>query len=225
MLVVADQGSVGVRRQGGLSSSGQAEEECDVSVLALVCGRVQGKDVVLDGSLVEHDGEDSLLHLAGVLGSENDHLLLGKVDGHRGAGGHAFGVSVSWEGAGVVDRVVGVEVLQLLARGADEHVAHEERMVGTGANHPHPDSVLLIPSRIAVDDVDAISRVQVVNCSLTVDFPDLTPIHVSATGVQIYDNVVGFLCGRNRNDLSSVIGKVGCRGRFRGASRGVALHG
>ena len=44
---------------------------------------------------------------------------------------------------GVVDGVVGVEVLKLLAGRADEHVAHEKRVIGAGANGLHLDPVRL----------------------------------------------------------------------------------
>jgi len=84
VLVVADQSAVGVGRQSGFTSTGQTEEQSDVAVLALVGRGVQGQDVVLDGALVEHDGEDALLHLTGVLGAKDDHLLLGEVDGDGG---------------------------------------------------------------------------------------------------------------------------------------------
>lgn len=173
VLVVTDEGAVGVGREGGLAGAGETEEEGDVAVLALVGRGVEGQDVVLDGALVEHDGEDTLLHLARVLGTEDDHLLLGKVDGDRGARGHTLSVAVGGEGTGIVDGVVGVEVLELLARGTDEHVAHEEGMVGAGADNADLDAVLLVPAGIAVNDVDAISGVEVVDGTLTVDLPDL----------------------------------------------------
>ena len=118
-------------------------------------------------------GLANLLHLTGVLSSKNNHLLIGKVDGHRGARGHTLGVSVGREGTGIVDGVVGVEVLQLFAAGANEHVAHEERMVGTGADDSDADAVLLIPAGITVDDVDAIPGVEVVDSTFAVDLPDL----------------------------------------------------
>jgi hypothetical protein len=46
-------------------------------------------------------------------------------------------------------------------------------MVGTGADNTHPDAVALVPAGEAIDDVDAVSGVEVINCSLTVDSPDL----------------------------------------------------
>lgn len=174
VLVVTDEGTVGVGGQGRLAGARQAEEERDVAVLALVGGRVQRQDVVLDGHLVEEDGEDTLLHLAGVLGTQDDHLLLGEVDGHRGGRGHALGVAVGGEGAGIVDGVVGVEVLELLTRRADEHVPHEQGMVGAGADDTDADAVLLVPAGIAVHDVDAVTGVEVVDGTLAVDLPHLS---------------------------------------------------
>lgn len=66
-----------------------------------------------------------------------------------------------------------MEVLQVFSLRSDEHVAHEESMVGTSTDNPDSDAVLLVPSCEAVDDIDAVSCVQVINSSLSVDFPDL----------------------------------------------------
>ena len=59
VLVVTDQGTLGVGREGGLASAGETEEDGNVAVLALVGGRVKGKDVVLDRHLVVEDSEDT----------------------------------------------------------------------------------------------------------------------------------------------------------------------
>lgn len=173
MLVVTDQGSVGVGGESGLAGTRQTKEEGDIAVLALVGGGVKGQDVVLDGHLIEEDGEDTLLHLTGVLSAEDDHLLLLEVDGNGGARGHTLSVSVGGEAAGVVDSVVGVEVLELLARGSDKHVSHEEGMIGAGADDTDADAVLLVPAGEAIDDVDAVSGVEIIDSTLTVDLPDL----------------------------------------------------
>lgn len=134
---------------------------------------MQGQHVVLDGHLVEEDGEDALLHLAGVLGTEDDHLLLSKVNGDGGARGHAFGEAVGREGSGIVDGVVGVEMLELLGRRADEHVSHEQGMIGAGTDDSNADSVLLVPAGIAIDDVYPCSRIEIVDSAFAIDFPDL----------------------------------------------------
>jgi hypothetical protein len=46
-------------------------------------------------------------------------------------------------------------------------------MVGAGADDAHLDAVLLVPAGVAIDDVDAVPGVEVVDGTLTVDFPDL----------------------------------------------------
>jgi len=54
-------------------------------------------------------------------------------------------------------------------------------MVGTRADDANLDAVLLVPAGIAVDDVDAIPGVEVVDGTLAVDLPDLfTQTRVSA---------------------------------------------
>jgi hypothetical protein len=60
VLVVADQGTLGVGRECCLASARETEEHGDVSVLTLVGGGVKGEDVVLDGHLVVKNSEDSL---------------------------------------------------------------------------------------------------------------------------------------------------------------------
>jgi hypothetical protein len=134
---------------------------------------VESQDVVLDGHFIEEDSEDTLLHLTGVLSTEDNHLLLGKVDGDGGGRGHTLGEAVGGEGTGVVDHVVGVEVLKFLTLGADKHVAHEQGVVGTGANNPDLDTVALIPAGVTINNVNAVTGVEVVDSTFTVDPPDL----------------------------------------------------
>jgi hypothetical protein len=52
-------------------------------------------------------------------------------------------------------------------------------MVGTGADDTHADPVLLIPASVTVNDVDAVTGVEVVDSTLTVDLPDLRANYVS----------------------------------------------
>ena len=59
VLVVTDQGALGVCGESGLASTGETEEDGNVTVLALVGGRVKGKDIVLDRHLVVEDSEDT----------------------------------------------------------------------------------------------------------------------------------------------------------------------
>ena len=179
VLVVTDQGTLGIGRQSRLTRTRETEEDGDIAILALVGRGVKSEDVVLHGHLVEEDGEDTLLHLTGVLGSQDDHLLLGEVDGDGGGRGHTLSEAVGGERTGVVDDIVGVEVLELLGRGADEHVAHEEGMVGASADNTDADAVSLIPAGETINDVDAVAGVEVVDSTLTVDPPDLWGERVS----------------------------------------------
>lgn len=64
-------------------------------------------------------------------------------------------------------------MLKLFPRRANEHVPHEEGMVGSGADDPDIDTVTLVPSCEAIDNIDTIPGIQVVDCAFSVDFPDL----------------------------------------------------
>ena len=93
-----------------------------------------------------HDGEDTLLHLTGVLGTKDDHLHPLEVDLDARGRAHALGEAVRGELAGVVDDKVGLAKVGKLRLGrADEHVVHEEGVVGAGADHADLDAVLGIP--------------------------------------------------------------------------------
>ena len=62
---------------------------------------------------------------------------------------------------------------ELLPRGADEHIPHEERVVGPCADDTDIESVSLIPAGESVDDVNATSGIEIVNGALSSDAPDL----------------------------------------------------
>jgi hypothetical protein len=47
-------------------------------------------------------------------------------------------------------------------------------MVGACADDTDADAVSLIPAGIAIDNIDAVTSVEVVNSTFTVDTPDLT---------------------------------------------------
>jgi hypothetical protein len=53
-------------------------------------------------------------------------------------------------------------------------------MVGTGADDAHANTVLLVPASIAIDNVDTVAGVEVVDSTLTVDLPDLFEMILSA---------------------------------------------
>lgn len=173
VLVVTNKRTLGVSGKSSLASSGKAEEDRHITLLALVGRRMKSQYVVLDWHLVEEHSEDTLLHLTSILGAEDDHLLFSEVDGDGGSRGHTGGVSVGWEGTSVVNDIVGVEMFEFLDGRTDKHVAHEQSMVSTGTDDSDSNSVAFIPSCKAIDDVDAVSCVQVVNGTFSVDSPHL----------------------------------------------------
>lgn len=54
-------------------------------------------------------------------------------------------------------------------------------MVGPGANNTDANAVTLVPASISIDDIDAVSCVQVIDSTLTVDTPDLEETIPSVT--------------------------------------------
>jgi hypothetical protein len=66
-----------------------------------------------------------------------------------------------------------MEVFKLFPRGSDQHVAHEESMVGASAHHADAYPVALVPASVSINDIDAVSGVEVINGTFTVDAPDL----------------------------------------------------
>mmetsp|Transcript_83650 Transcript_83650/g.269599 ORF Transcript_83650/g.269599 Transcript_83650/m.269599 type:complete len:474 (+) Transcript_83650:729-2150(+) len=175
VLVVADEVPLGVGTQGRLACSAEAEEDGDVVVLPDVRRGVQrqgafrGRKVALGHQRhqVVHDSEYTLLHLTRILRAEDHHLSALEGDGNRGRRGHALSLAVAWEHTGVEDHeglhLARLEVCELLLSGRHQHVLHEERMVGTGGDHADRYSVVLVPTAIAVHDVQALARVQVVD--------------------------------------------------------------
>lgn len=47
-------------------------------------------------------------------------------------------------------------------------------MVGSGADDPYPNTISLVPTSIAIDHIDSVAGVQVVDGTLPIDFPDLS---------------------------------------------------
>mmetsp|Transcript_61828 Transcript_61828/g.191547 ORF Transcript_61828/g.191547 Transcript_61828/m.191547 type:complete len:276 (-) Transcript_61828:180-1007(-) len=122
---------------------------------------------------VVHDGEDALLHLAGVLRAQDHHLLPLEGHGDRGGGRHALGLPVAGEDARVENheglvRACPLKQVELVLRRRHQHVLHKERMVGARGDHPYGHAVALLPAAEAVDDVELLLQVQVVHRALAV---------------------------------------------------------
>jgi hypothetical protein len=111
--------------------------------------------------------------LTGIFRAEDDHLLIGKVDSNGRRRSHTASVPIGGESASIVNDVVRVEVLQVLSRRADQHITHEEGMVGASTHDTDAYPVTLVPAGKSIDDIDAVPGVEVVNGALAVDAPDL----------------------------------------------------
>ena len=65
---------------------------------------------------------------------------------------------------GVVDGEVRLaEVRQFLLRRPDEHRVHEQRVIGTRADDAHLDAILRVPAGEAVEAVEPLAGVEVVD--------------------------------------------------------------
>lgn len=141
----------------------------------------------LDGLKIVHDREDTLLHLTGILGTEDDHLHSLEVDPDGGGGSHTGGESVGRELASIVDDEIGfAEIFEFLRSWSNEHVVldiklevawaagkeithHEEGVVGSGSNDSDLDSVFGIPAGETIEDIDIFSGIEVVDSSFSVN--------------------------------------------------------
>ena len=108
VLVVADQLALADRPRASSCRCREAEEQRRASGLPVGRRRAVHREHAVLGHQVVHDREDALLHLAGVLGAEDDELAVLEAEVDAGRRGHAGGAAVGGKRAGVVDREVGL---------------------------------------------------------------------------------------------------------------------
>jgi len=147
VFVIADEETVRVGGEGCFAGAGETEEESDVAiVLTHVGGGMQRKLAKLDRLEVMHDGKDTLLHFTSVFRTEDDHLHTLEVNLDGCGRAHTLRESVSGELARIVDDEVRFAEFQQFRLGwADQHVVHEQSVVGTSADNSDLDAVLGIP--------------------------------------------------------------------------------
>ena len=176
MFVVADQAAGRIGRERRLARARETEEERYVvpapltpKLLRSLVGRTVHGEHTSTGEHPVHDREHALLHLASVFRAQ-DHLLAAlerQVDAR--AAGHLRRQRVRRKLTGVVDHVVGrAELVEFVQRGPDQHVVHEEGVVGAAAQHADLQPAGWIPAGVAVAHVDLVPRVEVVDGPLAV---------------------------------------------------------
>lgn len=137
-----------------LSGPRQPKEKRNIPPLhAHIRRRMQTKLSKLNRLQIMHYTKNALLHLARIFRAQNNHLHPLEIDLHGGSGGHTGGEAVSGELAGVVDDEIGVaECFEFSLCRTDEHVVHEEGVVGSGADDADFDAVLGVPLRASIGE-------------------------------------------------------------------------
>ena len=110
------------------------------------------------GHVVVHDAEDTLLHLTGVRCAQDNELFGREVDGDGSLVANIWKSRVGDELARVHDSEVRAAVREVLLDrlefAADQHLFHEEGVIGPAGDHTCLDPVLFIPAGVAIDDED-----------------------------------------------------------------------
>lgn len=168
VLIVSDEPSLRVCREGCLSSSTKTEEKGDISALAFIGGGVERENASLGVDVVA-DAEHALFHFSGVLAPKDNHFLVAEIDGDTSLGANPWDFGGCVHFAGVEDVVVDITgeiALELSPAGSDEHVPHKQGVVNPSAEDPNFDSVERIPSGIAVHNIESGSCIHVIDGDL-----------------------------------------------------------
>ena len=104
---------------------------------------------------VVHHSENTLLHLASILCAKDGKFLFFEVYSNRCLAGNILCRGVSVELSSIHDSEVDSlsEVsLELIDGCTNEHVLHEQGMIGSGGDDSASKSVVLVPASISVDN-------------------------------------------------------------------------
>ena len=168
VLIVTNEAALGIGRESGLAGSRETKEQRDIAVRTNVGRRVKRKDTSL-GHIVVHDGEDALLHLSGVFGTEDDHLAVLEADSNRGLASNAFSKRVGRELASINDGEIWLtKALYLFFGRTNKHVVHEKSMVGTSTDYTDLETVLGIPAGISIKNINLVAGIEVFNSILAI---------------------------------------------------------
>ena len=170
VLVVADEMALRVGGERRLARAGEAEEQRRRAGLFVGRGRAVHREHAALRREVVRDREDALLHLAGVFGAEDDELLVleAEVDARRR--GHAGREPVRGKAPALkMTKSRLAEAREFLLRRADQHGVHEERVIRPRADDADLDAILRVPAGEAVEAVEPLAGVEVIERALAVD--------------------------------------------------------
>jgi len=158
VLVVADEQTLRVGGEGGLTGSGEAEEDSGVLTFHVgISGAVHAGDT-LEGEVVVLHGEHTLLHLATVPGVDDNLLAAGGVEGYASLAVEAEFLVVLYLCLGsVVDDEVGLELLEFCLGGLDEHVLDEVCLPSDFEDEAHSEVGSFIGAAESIYDVELLA--------------------------------------------------------------------
>ena len=136
MFIIADQRAAGVGGKRGLAGAGQAEENGGVAGGADV-GRAVHRHHTLQRQQIVEDGEDRLLHLAGIGGAADQDGLAFEIHHHHGFAAAAVAGRIGLEAGQIDDGVFGHERRQIGQFRAHQQGADEQAVPGIFGDHAH----------------------------------------------------------------------------------------
>ncbi|MNQ34032.1 hypothetical protein D3C85_474800 [compost metagenome] len=140
MLVVTDQVTAFVGRQGGFTSAGQTEEQGHVAFFADVGSAVHWQHVSGRQQEVLHR-EHGFLHFTGVTHAGDQHFLLCEVDDHAAVGVGAVTLWHAFE-VGNVEHLPLITASRVVLGRVDEQATTEQVLPGSLGGHLHGQVVL-----------------------------------------------------------------------------------
>lgn len=126
-----------------------------------------------------HDGEETLLHFSGILGTENGVGLIGEVA--LDAGANCLANSLDGERALQFSSVEDVELdlgviseisFEFLDGGLDQHVLHEEGVIGSGDDVSDWDSEVRVPTKVAINHIEIWLGVEILDGEVSAESVD-----------------------------------------------------
>ena len=135
------------------------------------------------------------------------HPFLREVNRYRSRRSHTSRISVRWETTRIVDDIVRMKCLKLLPCRSNEHITHKECMICPCTHNSNTDTVALVPACITIDNVDAVTSIQIVDGTFSIDTPYLLELLAVGKGQEVGRHAfgsIGLLTGPHHISLSDI---------------------